>query len=88
MLGKLAQEHIKKRLKAVQAAGIILMLLVFFLLFALNYFQSIDTLAAQIVALAMGGVIALGYLSVLPNTNHEVHFPLLVLYVLTILNSL
>lgn len=87
MLGQLASQHIRKRLKIVFRLGIIATILFFVLLFSLSLSTGIDTLYAQLVVLAMGFVMVIGYVSLSRNSEKEPRSPLIFFFLLNILSS-
>lgn len=87
MVGQLANQHIRKQLKKIHAISIALMVVFFVLLVALSIQTDVDTTVSQIIVLGMGVTLAVGYLTLLPDSEKEPHIPLILFFVLNVLTS-
>ena len=87
MNSQLINKHITDRLKRFHIVGLISILLLFVLLYSLDYFSGSSTLIPQLILLLMGTVLALSMLGLMVSSSHDSRFPLITLFVLNILTS-
>lgn len=88
MISDLLASHIRKRLKYIHIAGIATMLIFFFLLFYLGRDTGVHTLAAEMILLLMGILMAMSYATLLPRPQAEPAAPLALFFILNACTSL
>lgn len=87
MKTELYHAYLRKRLKEIHLGGIIVMLLFFSLIFYLGEQTAIPLTYAQIILLVMAGLITASYITLLPDSEKEPFFPLVLLFFLNLLAS-
>ncbi|HAZ28846.1 MAG TPA: hypothetical protein DCY48_03685 [Candidatus Magasanikbacteria bacterium] len=87
MSGQLVHHYIQQRLKNVFLNGIAITVLFFFFLYLLALTTTADTFFAQMILLGMAFILTIGYLSLIPDTEKEHHFPLLLFFLLNLLTT-